>query len=127
MNHEDLQSFAAAWLAAWNRHDIDAVLAHFHEDASFASPIAQQLGLPGQLQGRAAIRAYWQQALARVPDLHFRLLGLYAGVDIVVLHYQNQKGVTVCEVLHLREGKVSAGYGTYALSTPNPAGLQSVQ
>lgn len=65
--------FVTAWLAAWNTHDIEAVLAHFHDDACFVSPIAKQL-IPdsqGSLKGKTAIRAYWQQALTLVPDLHF--------------------------------------------------------
>ena len=122
----DPAAFAADWLAAWNAHDIEAVLAHFHEDACFVSPIAQQL-IPdsqGSLKGKAAIRAYWTLALAKVPDLRFALLGVYGGVDSLVIHYQNQKGVMVNEVLLLRDGKVAQGYATYALATNNPAGLR---
>ena len=30
--------FAARWAAAWNRRDVEAVLAHFHDDVVFTSP-----------------------------------------------------------------------------------------
>ena len=122
----DPHAFVSAWLAAWNTLDVEAVLAHFHDDASFDSPIAQQL-IPdskGKLQGKQALRTYWSQALALVPDLHFSLLGIYAGVDSLVIHYQNQKGVAVNEVLLLKDGKVVHGYATYALAASNPAGLR---
>jgi ketosteroid isomerase-like protein len=32
--------FAEEWSAAWNRRDVDAVLAHFHDDVVFTSPYA---------------------------------------------------------------------------------------
>ena len=126
MSAADTQALVTAWLAAWNTHDIEAVLAQFHDDACFVSPIAKQL-IPdsqGSLKGKTAIRAYWQQALTLVPDLHFSLLGIYAGIDSLVIHYQNQKGVAVNEVLLLRDGKVAQGYATYALAASNPAGLR---
>ena len=40
----DAVAFSRAWVDAWNRRDIEAVLAHFHDDAVFSSPIAQRIG-----------------------------------------------------------------------------------
>ena len=39
----DPRAFAADWLAAWNAHDVEAVLRHFHDEASFTSPFAARL------------------------------------------------------------------------------------
>ena len=39
----DPKAFAAIWCAAWNTRDIEAVLDHFHEDATFISPFARRL------------------------------------------------------------------------------------
>ena len=39
----DPAQFAARWAAAWNAHDVEAVLAHFHEEAAFTSPFAAQV------------------------------------------------------------------------------------
>ena len=36
----EAQGFAEEWAAAWNRRDVDAVLAHFHDDVVFTSPVA---------------------------------------------------------------------------------------
>lgn len=33
----DPETFSREWFAAWNAHDIEAVLAHFHQDAVFTS------------------------------------------------------------------------------------------
>lgn len=44
------------------------------------------------MRGKQALRAYWMLALERVPDLRFELLGVYVGVDTLVLNYRNQAG-----------------------------------
>lgn len=128
MDHDTAQRFAQAWLEAWNAHDIEGVLAHFADDAVFASPVAQRLipGSDGVLRGKEKIRGYWTVALARVPDLCFELIGVYAGVDAVVIHYRNQVGVLVNEVLLLRDGLVISGFGTYG-PQDNPAGTASAR
>jgi len=111
----DPAAFAAEWAAAWNAHDLDAVLCHFHEDAVFTSPFAAQI-LPesgGRLMGKPAIRAYWTAGLARLPDLHFTIDAVFAGVECLVIAYTNQKGVKVSEVLRFEGPLVVEGHGTY--------------
>lgn len=111
----DPSQFATRWAAAWNAHDVEAVLAHFHDDAVFTSPFARQL-LPetgGVLRGKAAIRAYWNTGLARIPDLRFHVDAVFAGVDTLVIAYTNQKGVRVIE-----------GHGTYPADAHNPTGAR---
>jgi len=107
--------FADQWCAAWNAHDVEAVLAHFADDVVFSSPVAAAL-LPdsdGVLRGKEALRHYWTEGLRRVPDLRFEVLGAYAGLDTLVIHYRNQKGGLVCEVLRFHDGLVVEGHGTY--------------
>lgn len=111
-------AFAESWVAAWNAHNIDAVLSHFADDAVFSSPIAAQL-LPetgGFLNGKAAIRAYWTLGLEKIRDLHFEVLDVYTGMDTLVINYRNQIGSRVCEVLAFRDGLVVSGHGTYIAS-----------
>lgn len=116
--------FANAWLTAWNDHDVEAVLGHFTDDVVFRSPVAVQLlsDSDGVIRGKAALREYWTTALAKVPDLKFELLGVYGGVDAVVIHYRNQKGGLVNEVLLFSDGLVHEGYGTYLATDGNLAG-----
>jgi ketosteroid isomerase-like protein len=119
----DAEEFTRHWLAAWNAHDIEAVLAHFHEDIVFTSPVAAQL-LPhtrGVLRGKAALRMYWAEGLNRIPDLRFTVEAVYVGVDTVVINYRNQRGNLVNEVLVFDGGLVREGHGTY-LSHDDPAG-----
>lgn len=111
-------AFAESWVSAWNAHNIDAVLSHFADDAVFTSPIAAQI-LPetgGYLHGKAAIRTYWALGLEKIRDLHFEVLDVYTGIDTVVIHYRNQIGSRVCEVLTFRDGLVVSGHGTYMAS-----------
>ncbi|EUA35825.1 snoaL-like domain protein [Mycobacterium xenopi 3993] len=35
--------FSRRWAAAWNARDLDAVLAFFHDDVTFASPFAAEV------------------------------------------------------------------------------------
>jgi hypothetical protein len=108
-------TFAENWAAAWNRRDVDAVLAHFHDDVVFTSPVAARV-VPdsgGVVSGKAALREYWCAAVQAVPDLHFEVIGAYAGVSTLVIHYRNQKGGLVNEVLEFDGGLVRRGHGTY--------------
>jgi ketosteroid isomerase-like protein len=120
----DPQKFAAEWLAAWNAHDVEAVLAHFRHDAVFSSPFAARLfpDSGGRLVGKQAIREYWAAGLARIPDLHFEIEQLFVGVDCLVIAYVNQAGARVSEVLKFVEGLVVEGHGTYPEGIANPVG-----
>src|SRR6476660_1145573 len=69
----DPREFAEEWVRAWNAHDVEAVLAHFHDDVEFTSPVAARV-LPdsdGVVRGKDALRHYWTTALTMLPDLHF--------------------------------------------------------
>jgi hypothetical protein len=109
--------FAEDWLTAWNRHDVDAVLSHFHDDVVFTSPVAARV-MPdskGVVRGKAALREYWCAALKTMPDLHFDIVGIYQGESVLVINYRNQSGGLVNEVLEFDGGLVRRGHGTYQL------------
>jgi hypothetical protein len=119
VNIAEAEQFAQQWVAAWNAHDLDAVLAHFADDAEFSSPVAVQL-LPqsdGVLRGKTAIREYWAAGLERIPDLHFEVVQVYAGIGTIVINYRNHAGSLVNEFLHFNaDGLVERGGGTYLAS-----------
>jgi hypothetical protein len=108
-------AFADDWVTAWNRHDVDAVLTHFHDDVVFSSPVAARV-VPdsnGVVRGKAALREYWSAALETMPDLHFEIVGVYRGESVLVINYRNQSGGLVNEVLEFDGGLVRRGHGTY--------------
>jgi ketosteroid isomerase-like protein len=111
----DATVFADEWVLAWNAHDVDAVLAHFHDDVLFSSPVAARV-LPetgGVVRGKGALREYWITALGMVPDLHFELIGVYQGESLLVINYRNERGGLVNEVLLFDGHLVREGHGTY--------------
>ena len=116
--HPEPQGFAEQWISAWNARDVEAVLALYAEDVLFTSPTARRV-VPesgGTVQGKQALRSYWTQALEGNRDLHFELVGVYHGVDTIVLHYRNQLGGLVNEVLTFRDGLVAVGHATHLQS-----------
>ena len=123
----DPSAFAAEWLHAWNAHDLDRVLSHFHDDVVFTSPVAAAVfpETQGRLRGKPALRAYWAEGLRRIPDLHFTIEQVFAGVDAIVIRYRNQKGVSVSEVLIFEGDRVKSGHGTYPAGIDDPAGASS--
>jgi catechol 2,3-dioxygenase-like lactoylglutathione lyase family enzyme len=123
MNQERALPFAEAWVDAWNRHDLERVLAHYAEDVEMTSPfIAEVTGDPrGSVRGKSALRAYWRAALARFPDLRFELIGVYAGVDGLVIHYKSVRGLLACEVLTLdAEGLVTKATAHHVVRAHRP-------
>jgi hypothetical protein len=108
------EAFVRSWEAAWNARDLEAVLAHFDDDATFASPFAARLmGGSGRLRGIDEIRAYWTRGLELLPGLRFEVERWFGGVDVIVIQYRNQAGDVVDEVLIFEGDRVVAGYGTY--------------
>lgn len=112
----DPVAFAQDWVAAWNAHDVEAVLAHFHDDVLFTSPLARLVdpASDGTVRGKAALRRYWTTALGKNPDLAFALTGSFTGVDSLLIVFRNEKGEDRIEVLRFRDGLVVEGHGTYA-------------
>ena len=71
MTSDDARAFAAQWAEAWNRRDIEQVLAHFHEDVEFTSPTALAVMGTPTVRGKRSLREYWTMALSRLASLRF--------------------------------------------------------
>lgn len=70
----------------------------------FRSRRAQALTGDGTVRGRAALRAYWAEALRRQPALRFEIRAVYAGHETVVIAYRTHTGVEAAETLRFGEG-----------------------
>jgi len=92
---------AADWIAAWNSHDIDRILALYADNAEMASPKIVTYGASpdGILRGKEKLRKYWSNALEKQPSLHFSLDQVFASPDSVVLLYTDHRDHHVCEYL----------------------------
>lgn len=58
-------------------------------------------------------RDYWAEGLRRIPNLHFEVVGVYRGVDTLVINYRKQRGNLVNEVLVFDGPLIREGHGTY--------------
>ena len=117
MTKDEAWSLAEAWAAAWNSHDLEAILEHYDEAVELTSPAAAQLlgRADGKVVGKAGLRAYFQRGLAAYPELHFSLEDVLWGVNSVVLYYVNQKGTHTAEFMELSEsGKVARVVANYS-------------
>lgn len=111
ISQEFAEQFAAEWIACWNSHDLDRIMALYADDVTIDSPTALKV-VPeskGFVAGKEAIRSYWETALKGIPDLEFRLHRLFQGVQGVALHFVNTAtGTTGIEVMNFNEaGQVS--------------------
>ncbi|MGV6849385.1 MAG: nuclear transport factor 2 family protein [Marinibacterium sp.] len=96
----DADAFAQEWLAGWNSHDLERILSHYTDDVVFRSQKAVPLVGCGRLEGKAALRAYWDKALRRQPDLHFTVESVFDGHGMMVILYRNQIGRRAVETLY---------------------------
>jgi ketosteroid isomerase-like protein len=116
MTKDQAWKLANDWVAAWNGHDLDAIMAHYDDAIELTSPAAAQLlgTADGKVVGKANVRAYFQRGLEAYPELHFRLEDVLWGVSSVVLYYTNQKGSRTAEFMELSaSGKVARVVANY--------------
>jgi len=111
------REFATRWIDAWNAHDLDRVLAHYTDDFVMSSPVIVQIvGEPsGTLHGKAQVGAYWKKALTIIPDVHFELIDVLAGVESIVIYFKGARGRIAAEVFEFDSaGKVHRSFANYA-------------
>ena len=112
----DAQAFAAAWIDAWNRHDLEDILSHYAPEIVFVSPAAPRItGDPsGRVVGKAALAKYWRAALEAVPDLRFELVSVLRGAEGLALRYRSSRtGREVVEVLSFDASGLAVAAAAY--------------
>lgn len=101
---------AEEWVAAWNAHDLERIVAHYEDSVELTSPVAARLlGVAdGKVVGKENLRAYFQRGLRAYPQLQFKLEDVLWGLNSVVLYYTNQNGNRTAEFMELSAaGKVA--------------------
>jgi 8-oxo-dGTP pyrophosphatase MutT (NUDIX family) len=107
-----LVELARAWLSAFNRRDLDALLALYADHALHFSPklLAQKPETRGQIKGKARLRAWWQDCFERLPGLEYTERALTADGERVFIEYvrecPGQDRMDVAEVLRCVNGKI---------------------
>lgn len=97
----DATRFAQDWVAAWNSHDLERILSHYADDFAITTPMIKTLlGVEsGTLTGKQAIREYWQAGLAKIPDLHFKLIEVTTSPGSIAIYYEAILGKRAIEVM----------------------------
>lgn len=112
----DAKKFAQDWITSWNSHDLEDILTHYSDDIEITTPmIKMALGVDtGTLKGKENVADYWRKALAKLPDLHFELYDVTAGVNSVALYYKSVMNRNSIEVMFFNEeGKVNRMFAHY--------------
>ncbi len=105
----DFNGCAQEWIAAWNAHDLERILAHYADDAELVSPFVAKLTGPsdGSLRGKAALRDYFARGWKTYPRLRFEFIRLHSGVRSCVLEYRSVNGLRAAETMEFdSQGKV---------------------
>ncbi len=114
---EELVALARAWLAAFNARDLEGLLALYAADAVHASPKlrVRDPSSNGEIRGVSALRAWWKDAMDRLPDLRYEAKHLTAMGDRVFMEYlrtnPGESPYMVAEVLVAGpDGKIRASH-----------------
>ena len=106
----DPKKFAIDWIESWNCHDLDRIMSHYADDVEVTTPmIKMAMGIEsGTLQGKSSVRQYWQEAIKKVPDLHFELVESTVSIDSIAIYYKSVMNKMAIEVMLFdSNGKVS--------------------
>ena len=117
MTKDEAWELGNDWVAAWNSHDLELILAHYEDAVELTSPVAARLmgTTDGLVAGKANLRAYFQRGLEAYPELEFRLEDVFWGLNSFVLVYANQRGTRTAEFMELSaEGKVTRVVANYS-------------
>ncbi len=105
---------ARGWFAAFNAHDLEALLALYADDARHFSPKLQQRRpeTGGWVQGKEALRDWWRDAFDRLPTLRYEPTRLIADGTAIFMEYirhvEGEADLRVGEVLEVRNGLITA-------------------
>jgi hypothetical protein len=119
LDEEAALAFGRAWAEAWNRGDVEAVLAHYADDCVFESPLAEKHAGTTRLVGKAALRSYWLAALAAIGRVQFEIdfVGVSKAARAITIVYRaelGQRRVHACErIIFGPSGKAQSGMGLY--------------
>ena len=109
------QAVVERFNAAFNRHDVDAIMACMTLDCVFENTRPAPDGT--RLVGSAAVRAYWEEFFARSPQARFESEELFAAADRCVVRWtyhwvrEGKAGhVRGVDVFRVRDGKVAEKY-----------------
>jgi hypothetical protein len=107
MSAEQNIAIANSWFKAFNEHNLENLLALYDDNAAHYSPKLKirQPETNGLVKGKAALRAWWQDAFDRLPTLRYEPTSLTSNDHRVFMEYirhvDNEPDMLVAEVLEI--------------------------
>jgi ketosteroid isomerase-like protein len=93
---------------AFNRHDVDAVMALMTDDCLFENTSPAPDG--ERYEGQTAVRGMWERLFAASPNAHFEVEDIFAAADRAVVRWRYDWGsghIRGVDVFRVRDGKVA--------------------
>jgi ketosteroid isomerase-like protein len=94
---------------AFNRHDVDAVMALMTDDCLLDDTYPPPDGT--RHEGQVAVRAFWEEMFRATPDAHFEAEELFAVGDRCTVRwrytYNRIEHIRGADVIRVRDGKVA--------------------
>ena len=106
----DFTRQAREWIADWNAHNLERILAHYSEDVELISPLVTKLTgrSEGVVCGKAALGDYFARGLEAYPALRFDFMQLFPGVRSCVVEYRSINGLMSAELMEFDSmGRIS--------------------
>lgn len=112
MTPEQNKNIALKWFEAFNEHDLEKLLSLYSDTAEHFSP-KLKIRMPqtqGLINGKQALREWWQDAFDRLPTLNYEVIKLTADDEQVFMEYirhvKNEEDLRVGEVLQIKNGLI---------------------
>jgi hypothetical protein len=107
-------SIADNWLKAFNKKDLDGLLALYSDNAEHFSP-KLKLRKPeteGKICGKPAMLLWWADAFERLPSLYYKPIRITANSSRVFMEYtrivESEPDMDVAELLEIEAGLIVA-------------------
>src|SRR5688572_19202777 len=112
MISEQNKQIALRWFEAFNTRDLAKLLSLYHDQARHYSPKlkARHPETQGLIEGKQSLGQWWEDAFARLPDLHYEVQKLTADEEQVFMEYirrvKGEEDLRVGEVLQIEKGLI---------------------
>jgi len=112
MVFKDPELIAKEWIDSFKEHDIEKLLALYHDNAKHYSPRVEETdpSSKGWLRGKDQLRAWWQGSFDDLTSLYYELKDLTVGTTKVFMEYirkvSDQPDMYVMEYFKIEEGLI---------------------
>jgi hypothetical protein len=112
----DVMKFSEEWIASWNSHNIEKIMAHYSDHVEFTCPyIEKYMGIEGgTITNKSELKKYFMKGLDAFPDLKFELQMFRGNREDITLYYKSVNDMLAIEHMALnKQEKVKYGKVEY--------------